>query len=178
MKKNNTKPIGKPVRLPLSAYLAYLLVCTLLLTGVSFSRYLTTTGGTAAARVASGVVEVEYDPDSAHIFMERPWDDGIQTEEFVFTVSNQASEVAIQYDLEITLNKALPNGVTVELDGTTCIQNYATSYTATGAGIFTAGGSEQTNTHCLTFVGDYSTIKSGTDESRKITIRVHATQID
>ena len=41
------------VRLPLRAYLLYLLVVTFALTGVTFSRYVTSSGGGDAARVAA-----------------------------------------------------------------------------------------------------------------------------
>ena len=43
----------KRVRLPLRAYLLYLLVVTFALTGVTFSRYVTSSGGGDAARVAA-----------------------------------------------------------------------------------------------------------------------------
>ena len=42
----------KKMRLPLSAYLTYLLVATLMFTGVSFSRFATTASGEDSARVA------------------------------------------------------------------------------------------------------------------------------
>lgn len=44
---------AKRVRLPLRAYLLYLLVVTFALTGVTFSRYVTSSGGGDAARVAA-----------------------------------------------------------------------------------------------------------------------------
>lgn len=60
MKKLNNKAVqaaapaekGKKFRLPLSAYLGYLLVACLLVMGVTFSGYVSSAGGSDSARVA------------------------------------------------------------------------------------------------------------------------------
>ena len=50
----------KKMRLPLSAYLTYLLVATLLFTGVSFSKFATTSSGEDSARVAVMAMDTSY----------------------------------------------------------------------------------------------------------------------
>lgn len=47
--------------LPLRVYVMYLFVCTLLFTGVSFSKYVSAGDDEDDARVAAGNVEVDYD---------------------------------------------------------------------------------------------------------------------
>jgi len=48
------------MRLPLSAYLTYLLVATLMFTGVSFSRFATTSSDEDSARVAVMAMDTSY----------------------------------------------------------------------------------------------------------------------
>ena len=48
------------MRLPLSAYLTYMLVATLLFTGVSFSKFATTTVSEDNARVAIMAADIDY----------------------------------------------------------------------------------------------------------------------
>lgn len=164
------------LHLPLHVYLAYLLVCTFLLTGVSFSRYISSANGSDSARVAAGGITVNYS-DNTNIELVQPTDPDNQTEtaEFSFTVSNSASEVAIRYDLVLTLDQALPDGVTMALDGRPCSGNSNNTYTFSKAGEFEAGET-QTKTHTLTFSGDYLTIQE--QSTRTITIAVCAEQID
>lgn len=170
------KPVIRP--LPLPVWLAYLLVCTLLLTGVSLARYITTADGSDAARVASGLVTVDYEENTTQMEMVRPWDDGVLTEDFKFTVSNNSSEVAIRYDVVVTLDKALGEGVTMTLDekkGTKTDEGK--QYEFANVGTF-AAGVDQTNTHTLSFAGDFNTIESGTDDNYDIQISIRSRQID
>lgn len=170
------------LRLPLHVYLTYLLVCTFLLTGVSFSRYISSANGSDSARVAAGVVTVSYDENSTSVVMEQPSDAGIVTEAFSFSVSNFASEVAIQYDLVLTLDQALPDGVTISLykngDSNpigTFAANGGTNFTVSNAGIFEAK-SQKTDQYKLTFEGDYNSITAACE--RTVSISVQAEQID
>lgn len=165
-------------RLPVHVYLAYLLVCTLLLTGVSFSSYITSANGSDNARVAAGVVTVHYDDNTNNIEMTRPSNDGVRTERFDFSVSNGASEVAIRYDVVVTLDQALKNGVTMQLDGGTgAISDDKKTYTFSNAGTFAAGVGS-TKTHTLSFAGDFDTIHPGTDDMYQIKIAIRSQQID
>lgn len=164
-------------RLPLHVYLAYLLVCTFLLTGVSFSRYISSASGSDSARVAKGVVTVRYD-DSTTVNLVRPSGDGLETEEFSFSVTNSISEVAIQYDVVVTLDKPLGKGVTVKLDGNAGnVKNEGKEYEFSNMGMFEAGVST-TKTHTLSFVGDFDTIIPGTDDTYNIQITIRSQQID
>lgn len=165
-------------RLPVHVYLAYLLVCTLLLTGVSFSRYISSASGRDNARVAAGVVTVRYDDNTNNIEMIRPSNDGVRTERFNFSVSNGVSEVAIRYDVVVTLDQALKNGVTMQLDdGTGSVSDDKKTYTFPNAGTFEAGVSG-TKTHTLSFAGDFDTILPGTDDTYQIEIAIRSQQID
>lgn len=51
--KNKGKHMSKRVKLPLRAYLLYLLVASFLMTGVTFSKYITASTGGDSARVAT-----------------------------------------------------------------------------------------------------------------------------
>lgn len=51
--KNNGKHRAKRVKLPLRAYLLYLLVASFLMTGVTFSKYIAASSGGDSARVAT-----------------------------------------------------------------------------------------------------------------------------
>lgn len=103
------------------------LVGVLLTVGVSYSSYSSSDGAEDGARVAGGLVKVEYDKTenvdkdgNPKIDLVRPSNDGILTESFGFSVSNGSdftSEVAIKYDINVTLKEpnTLPEGVTVQL---------------------------------------------------------------
>lgn len=51
--KNKGKHMSKRVKLPLRAYLLYLLVASFLMTGITFSKYITASTGGDSARVAT-----------------------------------------------------------------------------------------------------------------------------
>lgn len=170
---------SKPCSRPLLPRLAYLLLCTLLLTGVSFSRFITGTGADDQARAAAWKVEVTYTGTSSDQTMERPSGDGIETVSYPFTVTSH-SETALQYDLEIQLDQSLPDGVTAYLDDEPIpfSEGNNTVYTVSNAGTL-AAGSNVSKEHTLSFTGDFdTTISPGTDETIQITITVDAVQID
>lgn len=156
--------------------LAYLLLCTLLLTGVSFSRYIAGTGSDDLARTAVWDMEVIYTGDFPEQTMDRPAGDGVETVSYPFTITNH-SETALQYDLEIQLDQSLPEGVTAELDGKVISfsEGNSTVCTVPNAGSL-AAESDASQQHTLSFAGDYYTISSGSDI--QITITVDAVQID
>lgn len=163
---------------PLPVWLAYLLVCTLLLTGVSFARYITTANGSDTARVAAGLVTVSYEESTTAIRMERPTNDGLEEKDFIFGVSNNSSEVAIQYDVVVTLDTPLKTGVAMTLDGKSGnVTNERKRYEFTNMGTFAAGEND-TYTHTLSFTGDFDTIRPGTDDTYNIKILIRSRQID
>lgn len=171
------KPVIRP--LPLPVWLAYLLVCTLLLTGVSLARYITTADGSDAARVASGLVTVSYDEHNTSFLMDAPSNySELQKSEFTFEVSNGTSEVAIQYDVVVTLNEPLVDGVAMTLDekkGTETDEGK--QYEFANVGTF-AAGENKTDTHTLSFTGDFMEIPSGTDNTYNIQISIRSRQVD
>lgn len=155
-------------------HLSYFLFCTFLMTGVTFSAYISSAGGSDSARVAAGGISVTS-VSNTDIKMKRPAGDSITEENFEFKVSNNDSEVAIRYDVAVSLDEALPDGVTMELDGAIPSENDDCQYIFSDMGEFEAG-TEETKTHTLTFQGDYDIISDFYE--REITISVRAEQID
>ena len=162
--------------LPLRVYMIYLFICTLLFTGVSFSKYVSAGDGEDDARVAAGNVEVTYD-DPTTFFFNRPSDDGMLIENFDFYVSNTGAEVAIKYDIEVTLDAPLPVGATMELDGVEFSGSSDDTYLFADAGTFSAD-EEGMNTHTLTIQADYQLVPQGTDFQGFVNIDIIAEQID
>lgn len=149
--------------LPAHICLTYLLVCTLLLTGVSFSRFASTRASSDTARVAAGVIATQGGT----------WDTTTKT--YTFTVFNtengKTSEVAIAYDVVVKLSGALPDGVTMTLNGKNGSMD-GTTYTFANAGTLVAGELKE-NTHSLTFFGNATGVSS-----IGVTVSVIAQQID
>lgn len=177
IKEKNKQSKRRLFPLPLYVYLIYFMVCTLLLTGISFSGYVSTSAGSDSASAAAGLVTVSYDENSTKLNMIRPSNDGVLVENFTFDVSNNISEVAIRYDVVVTLNQPLRNGVTMRLDGVECSGNTNNMYKFSNIGTFEAGV-KKTNTHTLSFAGDFDTISPGTDDTYDIQIKINSQQID
>lgn len=174
-RKQKSSNRGK-FRLPLHVYLAYLLVCTFLMTGVSFSRYVSRASAGDAARVASGGITVTGAAAGTNLVLSNDQ----QSATYQFRVSNTTSgtqsEVAIRYDVVVTLDEALPDGVTVQLDRESRSSNNGTQYTFSNVGTFPAGSSPAQE-HTLTFsCNDLAPSKY--DYTTNITITVRAEQID
>ena len=159
----------------LYAYLMYLMIASFLLTGVSFARYVSTGSGSDGARVAAGSVVVFHDPAATTIELSRSHDDEPVTENFEFSISNQNSEVAIRYDVVVSLAEALPEGVSMSLDGIPCSGNSGKEFVFPDAGVFSAGFSD-IRYHMLSFTGDYNVIQE--QSTRVITISVQSEQIN
>lgn len=175
--ESETKKNKKIHFLPLRVYMMYLFIFTLLFTGVSFSKYVSAGDDDDVARVAAGNVEVDYN-DSTAIFLNRPADDGTVAENFNFYVSNTGSEVAIKYDIEVTLDVPLPVGATMYLDGKECFSSGSNNiYLFADAGTFSAD-EDRMNTHTLTIQADYQQVLGGTDFQSSVYIDILAEQID
>ena len=173
--KLKRKQTAKPqFKLPIHAYLTYLLICAFLLTGVSFARYVSTGSGKDGARVAVGNISVSHDPDTT-IVMSCPSDYSPETRRFEFCVSNQNSEVAIRYDVIVNLSEPLPDGVPMMMDDTPCSESAQTVFTFKNAGVFNAGIPES-KTHTLSFTGDFNVIQEASE--RTVTISIRAEQIN
>ena len=169
------------VGVSLPVCLMYLLLCTLVFTGFTFSRYISGAQGQEKGQVAAGVVIVSHDPDATSIVMKRPSNDGIKSESFSFTVSNQGtgspSEVAIKYDIVVTLKESLPDGVSMKLDEEVSpqVSPDGLTYTFSNAGTFEANNADK-HSHMLTFSGDFGTISK--NSVTDLTLSVQAEQID
>lgn len=167
-------------RLPVHVYLVYLCMITLLLTGVSFSRYIFVATGKDSADTAVFAVSAEPDSgQSSDITIES--EDADLSQSFSFKVMNsgdgRASEVAIRYDVIVTLPQALPSGVEMTLEGYGSLPlEDGNTYIYSDAGQFAAGKSEE-HTHKLNFTVNPDEV---TDSAKlqNITITVHAEQID
>lgn len=162
--------------LPLHVYMMYLFVCTLLFTGVSLSKYVSMGSGDDAARVAAGNVEVTYN-DSTSIYFDLPADGGMLTQDFDFYVSNTGSEVAIRYDIEVTLDDSLPKGATITLDDEAFDGGNDHTYLFEDVGIFRADEYEK-HSHTLTIEADYAEVPAGTAFSSFVYIDIIAEQIN
>lgn len=86
MKRTGKYEKKNKMHLPLSAYLTYLLVATLLFTGVSFSKFATTSSGEDSARVAVMAMDTSY-----VIAEELPIAPG-ETVEFTVTLTNKEED--------------------------------------------------------------------------------------
>lgn len=164
-------------RLPVSAYLGYLLICTLVLTGVSFAKFATTAGGSDSARVAAFVVEATgKEKDTLTIDCGA----GSTTATYTLTVKNnnaseKVSEVAISYDVVLALPEDLPNGLTVTLDGNTGTVSEK-KITFANVGTFAAGTSAS-KTHKLTVTANPNVVTNDITLDN-ISVNVIAEQID
>lgn len=182
MNRNKTKSSpAKRRRLPLPVYPAYLLVCTLLLTSVSFSYYFTTSNGEDTARVAKGAVTVGYTADPI-VNIKRP-PKGDQTSGlFFFTVSNESSEVSIRYSITLELEKQLPEGVSILLgkSGESSPLAYLDAFTSTrivipDAGVLTANSPTE-DQFLLYVLCDYKPLTMPFDSA--VDIDIQAEQIN
>ena len=110
MNSDNQK---KRIKLPLHAYLLYLLVASLLFTGVSFSSYVATTSGADSARVARFDVTIEGSNDNLMIneLYNKLHDD------YCFYVNNN-SEVTIHCSkIILRFEMSIPTGVAFTING-------------------------------------------------------------
>lgn len=156
-------------RLPAFVYVVYLLVATVIFTGVTFSGYIAKTTGGDDARTA------KYDVSVSSISGEALTLAPDTPASYTFSVTS-SSEVAVEYDLVISLPNALPEGVVLSLkrgDTPVTVAVDGTVYTVLGAGEFTALGG--THTYTLTFT---ATQPIGADRVENISIRVDARQMD
>lgn len=173
MKPTRSHPAAPAVpRLPLSVWLTYLLVCTLLFTGVSFSRYSTSADGTDTARTAAGRIEVQCSQDTTLAL-----DADTQEAFLVFSVSNPGAEVAIRYDVEVKLDEPLPAGVTLTLDDNSSQPEADNRYLFSQVGCF-APGTPDTQSHTLKVTANFDECTTAGTQEIPVTISVCAEQID
>lgn len=166
-------------RLPIHVYLSYLLACTMLATGVTFSNYVTGASCTpSTARVAAGAVRVtKTSAGSLEIDCRNKENDSAT---YTFTVSNsdrgKTSEVALGYDVIVELDEALPDGVDLTLGNKQAkITDSEKTYIFYNVGTFGANTSDSRK-HTLTFSANSNDLF---DEAEiDVTISVRTYQID
>ena len=141
--------------LSLPVYLGYLVVCTLLLTGVTFSSFLARTNASAGAAVAGcNVVVNGTTVEGATITYGEAQDN---TYTYSFSVLGE-SEVALSYDVVVKCGGSLPDGVSLTLDGKDPVyQNGA--YVFLDAGTLEAGTNGSATAHQLEFFVDHDVAK-------------------
>jgi len=175
---------GGRLRLPLSAWLSYLLIATLLFTGVSFSRFAATASVSDSVTVAGFGISGAEVTTADTITIDKP--NNRLTADYQFQVKNvgsngKVSDVALSYTIKLVLPKALPTGVTVSCKMTspsssTCtVTRSGNTYTITAPANLPAGTST-THAYTLSFTGGTSLVTSDTISG--ITVSVSAVQVD
>lgn len=171
---------GAARRLASYLRLALLLACSLLLAGTTGARYLSRGADEGGARVAAGALSVAPG-DGRSMELVGSDDGGVVSGSFSFAVSNRdggrVSDVAISYDVEVTLERALPEGVAPQLDGRGATATEGgTRYVFRDAGALEAG-EEESLCHVLEFVATGG-VGSGVDYQSDVTVSVIAEQVN
>jgi hypothetical protein len=129
--------------------------------GVTQARYATSASGGDSARVAKWDVGAEPEEGQAGELELTPGDGDSQAS-YSFTVSN-GGEVALTYDVVVTLPKALPDGVTATLaksGAATASKTFSsangTTLTLSGAGYLAPGAGADSWTLSFAVDGSYS----------------------
>ena len=164
-------------RLPVHVYLAYLLACTMLATSVTFSSYVTGASCTmGTARVAAGAASAGAKTRSSLLEIDCNTNQHSASYDFIVSNSNggKASQVALGYDVVVTLNQALPDGVSLTLDGRSG-NGSRKKYTFSNVGTFRAS-TRDNNTHTLKFTANSSRLFDAATIG--VQISVHTYQID
>lgn len=162
-----------------------LIICLLMViaavSGFAFSRMQTNDGGGDSARVAQYIVSASA--VSAGSDMKINCNDTNQdlSAAYVFTVSNtengSVSELDTAYSVVVTLDAALPEGMTAEIEGITgAVSNGGKKITFSSSSWVMQAGVATTNTHTLTFTADPAIVTEDTDI--KIAVKIHTEQIN
>lgn len=153
----------------LAGVLLCLTMLSFRLTGGLYARYTTTVTASDSARVAKYQISVASSTANSLAL--------VQDTDVAYTFSvSSSSEVSVEYDLIVTLPKALPSGVTISLEkGEEAITHTQVNnvYTAINAGTFTPQGG--THNYSLVFT---ATQPIGADALEGISIQVNARQVD
>lgn len=139
-----------------SAKLAFALViifATLLAAvGVSFAKNLLSSSGGDNAQVSVLIIELK---GSSSDNLTIDCGQGINVAEYDFAVTNtkdvKTAETSFRYDVIVTLNEALPKGLSITVDGKSgTVSSDEKTVTFTDVGRFEAGNSQQ-HEHVLAF---------------------------
>ena len=120
--------------------------------GVSFAKNLSSSNGGDSAQVSGFIIDLR---GSSSDNLTIDCGQKITTAAYNFTVTNtkdgKTAETSFKYDVIVTLTEALPEGVSITVDGTAgTASSDRKKITITDVGRFAAGTS-QTHDHTLTF---------------------------
>lgn len=161
--------------LPLSACTAYLLVCTLLLTGVTVSKYTILSNDDDSAKAAGCEITVSGGYLSGEIVYGRGEKNDFQYDFFV----KGETEVAMEYDVIVDLGRELPEGMKMTLDAINYPEYDEGKYVFEKAGIFEAGEAEEIGyLHTLEFAVTEDNMNNESRIFENISISLLAEQVD
>ena len=120
--------------------------------GVSFAKNLLSSSGGDNAQVSALIIDLK---GSSSDNLTIDCGQGIKVAEYDFAVTNtkdgKTAETSFKYDVIVTLNEALPNGLSITVDGKSgTVSSDEKTVTFTDVGRFAAGNS-QTHDHTLVF---------------------------
>ena len=120
--------------------------------GVSFAKNLSSSSGGDSAQVSVPIIDIRV---SSSDNLTIDCGQGITTAEYNFTVTNtkdgKTAETSFKYDVIVTLPEALPQGISITVDGKGgAASSDRKTVTVKDVGSFAAGNS-QTNDHTLVF---------------------------
>lgn len=176
LKRYQSKYLNKETkrqRIPISAFMVYLLLAVTLTTGASFSRYSTTVSGSDSAKVAKWEVSMNAITSDGVTMNAGDATGSTMDGTYTFTVSSR-SEVAMEYSIEVAFSKALPAGVSLTVDGSAPTATSGNTYTFSGGSI--SAGDTEAKSHTLTITGAVAELNI--DFADAVTVRVIAEQVD
>lgn len=180
LKKRHRKGIGR---------ISILCLCVVVVvTGVTLSKMVSTAAGSANAEAAAFIVEASGAVDEGIVLdckTQRP-----QIGTYAFDVTNakdgKAADVAMKYDVVITLKQALPSGLSMtiptkdgELSGTASSDGL--TYTFSSPEWVFDAGTVQTHSHTVKITAQEEIIDAtwgSTISLAKISVGIHAEQLD
>ena len=136
-----------------SVFALIILFVTLLASasGVSFAKNFSSSTGGGNAQVSTLIIDLRV---SSSDNLTIDYGQEITTAEYNFTVTNtkdgKTTETSFKYDVIVTLPEALPQGISITVDGTSGTASDGKTVTFTEVGRFAAGNS-QTHNHSLVF---------------------------
>jgi len=180
--KSRSKDQQAKKRLPLFTYLTYLLVATIVFTGVTFSGYISTSSGSDEACVAFVTAVASGTPLSVNNVIDPASNTPF---EYKVTVSNakdgKVSEVTLAYTIFIDLPPNFPpmditvsDAVKDVVNSTETSLVFKSSKQLSVDPALGSGGS--TNEHIISFAGTNETVGAYSD--LPVSIRVIAEQVD
>ena len=182
MKRYKPKHLKKRQRIGIGR-LSVICICmiatiTILSTGTTLSKMVSTAAGSSSAQVAAFIVEAN---GSKQELLTVDCNSNTANAAYSLSVTNEkngkVSEVSIKYNIIVTLPEALPNGVTVKVgDKAGTLSADKKTYTFADVGTFPAG-IKATHNCTLLFEADTNLVE---DEYliENIQVSIHTEQVD